>query len=98
MFSLRCWHRPQAGDRKWANLLAGSLPDVVPGPVWSRPLCFLAGSTRVVGFFDCVGFSYVVLDLVCSAILQSNWIARPCPNDAYVEELVSTKTSCFWTR
>ena len=43
-------------------------------------------------FFECVGFSYVVLDLVCSAILPSNWLARPCPNDAYVEELVSTKT------
>jgi len=25
-------------------------------------------------------------------------IAEPCPNDAYVEELVSTKTSCFRTR
>jgi len=43
-------------------------------------------------FFECVGFSYVVLDLVCSAILPSNWLTGPCPNDAYVEELVSTKT------
>jgi len=49
-------------------------------------------------FFDCVGFSYVVLDLVCSVILPSDWLAEPCPNDTYVEELVSTKTSCFRTR
>ena len=41
-------------------------------------------------FFQCVGFSYVVLDLVCSAILPSDWLAEPCPNDAYVEELVHT--------
>ena len=37
-------------------------------------------------FFECVGFSYVVLDLVYSVILPSNWLARPCPNDSYVEE------------
>ena len=53
------------------ELLAGSLACVVPGPVQSRPLCFLAGSTRVacvfsIEFFECVGFSYIVLDLVCS--------------------------------
>jgi len=51
-------------------------------------------------FFECFvfGFSYVVLDLVCSAILPSDWLAEPCPNDVYVEELVSTETSCFRTR
>jgi len=38
--------------------------------------------------FECLGFSDVVLDLVCSAILPSNWLAEPCPND--VKELVST--------
>ena len=48
-------------------------------------------------FFEYVGFTYVVLDLVCSAILPSDWLAEPCQNDAYVEELVSTKTSCFRT-
>jgi len=94
---LQCRRRPQAGDRKWANLLARSLAHVVPGP-----LRFLAGSTRVAWFFDCVfecvGFSDVVLDLVCSTILPSDWLAEPCPNDAYVEELVSAKTSCFRTR
>jgi len=31
-------------------------------------------------------------------IFPSNWLAGPCPNDACVEELVSTKTSCFRTR
>ena len=36
--------------------------------------------------FECVGFSYVVLNLICSAILPSDWLAEPCPNDAYVEE------------
>ena len=41
-------------------------------------------------FFECVGFTYVVLDLVCSAILPSDWLAEPCPNDAYVEEWVAT--------
>jgi len=51
---LRCRRRPWAGDRKRANLLAGSLPRVVPGPIYSRPLHFLAGSTRVAWFFDCV--------------------------------------------
>jgi len=30
-------------------------------------------------------------------ILPSDWLAEPCPNDAYVEKLVSTKTSCFRT-
>jgi len=49
-------------------------------------------------FFECVGFSCVVLDLVCSAILLSDWLAEPCPDDAYVDEFVSTKTSCFRTR
>ena len=37
--------------------------------------------------FECVGFSYVVLDLVCSAILPSDWLVEPCPDDDYVEEL-----------
>jgi len=30
---LRCRRRPRSGDRKRANLLAGSLAHVVPGPV-----------------------------------------------------------------
>ena len=68
---------------------------MVLGSVQSRPLRFLAGSTRVacvflIVFFECVGFSYVVLELVCWAILPSDRLAEPCPNDAYVEELVST--------
>ena len=51
----------QAGDSKQANLLAGSLARVVPGLVWSRPLCFLVGSTSVASFFrlyvfECVRF------------------------------------------
>ena len=67
--------------------LCGSLARVVSGP-----LPFLAGSTRVacffsIVFFECVGFSCVVLDVVCSAILPSDWLAEPCPYDAYVEEL-----------
>ena len=67
---LRCWRRPHSGNRKRANLLAGSLARVVPELVCSRPPCFLAKSTRVacffsIVFFECVGFSYVVLDLVC---------------------------------
>ena len=37
--------------------------------------------------FKCVGFSYIVLDLVYSAIFPSDWLAGPCPNDAYVDEL-----------
>ena len=41
-------------------------------------------------FFECVGFSHVVLGLICSAILPSNWLAGPCPNDAYAAELVSS--------
>ena len=49
-------------------------------------------------FLSLLGFSYVVLDFVCLAILLSDWLAEPCPNDAYVEELVFTKTSCFRTR
>jgi len=31
-------------------------------------------------FFECVGFSLVVVDLVCSAILPSDWLAELCPN------------------
>ena len=27
--------------------------------------------------------------MVCSAILPSDWLSEACPNDAYVEELVS---------
>ena len=43
----------------------------VPGPVQNGPPRFLAGSTRVacvfsIVFYEYVGFSYVVLDLVCS--------------------------------
>ena len=60
--------------------------ELATGSLFFR-LCFLS-----------VGFSYVVLDLVCSAILPSDWLVELCPNDAYVEELVSTKTSCFRTR
>jgi len=60
----------------------------VPGPVECKPQATpfpgsLAGSTRLARFFDCVfecvGFSYVVLDLVCSSILPSDWLAEPCP-------------------
>ena len=32
------------------------------------------------------------------SLCQMFGLAGPCPNDAYVEELVSTKTSCFRTR
>ena len=71
------------GDRKRVNLLAGSLARVVLGLVPSRPLRFLAGSTRVacffsIVFFECVGF-YVLLDLVCSDYFASNWLAGLCP-------------------
>ena len=96
-----CRRRPRAGDRKRANLLAGSLARGAGACIESKPLRFLTKSTKVacvfsIVFLECVGFSYVVVDLVCSAILlMAN---GPCPNDAYIEELISTKTSCFRTR
>jgi len=84
-FVINCsYYVPKIVEINWGvtpviSLLAGSLARVVPGPVHSRPLCFLAGSTRVAWFFrlcffECVGFSYVVLDLVCLAILPSDWL------------------------
>jgi len=48
-------------------------------------------------FFECVGFSYVFLDLVCLAILPSDWLAEPCPNDAYVEEFFHYVFRFFFT-
>ena len=46
----------------------------VPGRVNQDSLVFL------IVFFECVGFSLVVVDLVCSAILPSDWLAELCPN------------------
>ena len=48
------------GDRKRVNLLAGSLARVVLGLVPSRPLRFLAGSTRVACFFRLCFLSVLV--------------------------------------
>jgi len=45
-------------------------------------------------FFECVSFSDVVrFGLFGYFAKYGNWLAEPCPNDAYVEELISTKTT-----
>jgi len=72
---IRYWRRPRAGDRKRANLLAGSLARVIPA---GTKMTYIEYATPFPGqvnqgslvfsivFFECVGVSYVVLDLVCS--------------------------------
>ena len=60
--------------------------------VWSRLLRFLAGSTNVACFFRVCWFF-----LCCLRFGLCGYFAGPCLSDAYVEELVSTKTSCFRT-
>ena len=51
-------------------------------------------------FFSIVFVSVLVcltLSQICfvRTILSSNWLAEPCPKDAYVEELISANTSSF---
>ena len=99
---IRCWYTVPASASSWRQE-TGKPASRQPGSC--GPRAYIEQATPFPGrvnqgslFFECVDFSYVVIDLVCSAILPSNWLAGPCPNDACVEELVSTKTSCFRTR